>query len=88
MLYCPDLVFTLVSLTRCDMARYMVQLKDRACVINDKAGHTISRIPLTNGLYQVDRDAVPATAAYSGIKVFSLDEVHHKMGHISHKAVK
>ena len=88
MLYCPDLVFTLVSLTRCDMARYMVQLKDRACVINDKAGRTISRIPLTNGLYQVDRDAVPATAAYSSIKIFSLDEEHHKMGHISHKAMK
>ena len=50
-LYCPDLVFTLVSLTRCDVAGYMVQLKDRACVINDKAGHTIGRIPLTNGLY-------------------------------------
>ena len=66
----------------------MVQLKDRACVINDKAGHTIVRIPLTNGLYRVDREAVPATAAYSSIKIFSLDEVHCKMGHISHKAAK
>ena len=83
--YCLDLAFTLVSLTRCDVAGYTVQLKDGACVINDKARCTISRIPLTNGLYRVDREAVPATAAYSGIKIFSLDEVHHTMGHILHK---
>ena len=87
-LYCLDLAFTLVSLNRCDVARYTVQLKDRACVINDKAGRTIGRIPLTNGLYRVDREAVPATAVYSSIKIFSLDDVHCKMGHISHKAVK
>ena len=37
-LYCPDLMFTLVSLTRCDATKYNVQLKDYACVINDKAG--------------------------------------------------
>ena len=50
-LYCPDLVFTLVSLTRCDMAGYTVQLKDQACVINNKARCTIGRVPPTPGLY-------------------------------------
>ena len=87
-LYCPDLAFTLVSLARCDTAGYTVLLKDQACVINNKTGHTIGRVPLTNGLYRVDRETAASTTAYSGIKVSSLDEVHQKMGHISHQAAK
>jgi Pol polyprotein, beta-barrel domain len=34
-LYCPDLAFTLVSLTRCDAAGYVVLLKDRKCLIRN-----------------------------------------------------
>ena len=35
-LYCPDLAFTLISLTRCDAAGYSVLLKDQKCLIQDK----------------------------------------------------
>ena len=35
MLYCPDLAFTLVSLTPCDTAGYSVLLKNGKCLIRD-----------------------------------------------------
>jgi Pol polyprotein, beta-barrel domain len=55
-LYCPDLAFTLVSLTRCNAAGYSVLLMDRKCIIRDAKGTLLGQVPLSNGLYKVEHE--------------------------------
>ena len=81
-LYCPDLAFTLVSLTCCDTAGYSVLLKNGKCLIRDMRGTLLGQIPLLNGLYKVEHKDTAATANVVQ-KVLTLDELHHRMGHIS-----
>jgi hypothetical protein len=87
-LYCPDLAFTLISLSRCDTAGFAVMLKGGSCIINDKKGKRIGQIPLKNGLYRVDRSPTSALATYGSTRIFTVDEVHRKLGHIAHNVVR
>jgi len=52
-LYCPDLAFTLVSLSQCDLAGYSALLKGQQCHIHNTQGTTVRQIPLSGGLYKV-----------------------------------
>jgi hypothetical protein len=79
-LYCPDLVFTLVSLTRCDAAIYSVLLKDRKCWIRDTKGTLLGQVPLSNGLYKVEHKNT-AAAANAARKPLTLEELHCRMAH-------
>jgi GAG-pre-integrase domain/Integrase core domain/Pol polyprotein, beta-barrel domain len=83
-LYCPDLAFTLISLTCCDAAGYSVLLKDQKCLIRDKRGTLLGQVPLplSNGLYKVEHEST-AAATSTTCKVLTLDELHRRMGHIS-----
>ena len=81
-LYCPDLAFTLISLTRCDTAGYSVLLEDRQCLIQDSRGALLGQIPLSNGLYKVEHKSV-AAPANTIRKMLTIDELHQRMGHIS-----
>ena len=87
-LYCPDLGYTLVSLAKCDAASFTVLLKDKSCSIKDLNGCQIGRIPQYHGLYRMDEDFSVHIVAYKGTRVHTLDELHWKMGHISHTVVK
>ena len=51
-LYCPDLAFTLMSLSQCDMARYSALLKDHKCTISYLKGTLVGRVPLISSLYK------------------------------------
>jgi len=82
MLYCPDLAFTLVSLMRCDAARYSVILKDQKCLIQDMNGMLLGQVPLLTGLYKVEHTSTAAVVSIAR-KPLTLDELHRKMGHIS-----
>ena len=84
-LYCPDLAFTLISLMHCDAAGYLVLLKNQKCVIRDAKGMTLGQIPVSNGLYKVEHKHTAATANVTR-KSLTLDELHHRMGHISPQA--
>ena len=44
-LYCPDLRYMLVSLAKCNMAGFMVVLKDKSCCIKDSKWIQIGKIP-------------------------------------------
>jgi hypothetical protein len=81
-LYCPDLAFTLISLTLCDAAGYSVLLKDQKCWIRDMRGKLLGQIPLSNGLYKVEHKSTAATVNVAW-KVLTMDELHRRMGHIS-----
>ena len=52
-LYCPDLAFTLVSLSRCDLASYLALLKDQQCHICNSQGTTVGQVPILGSLYKV-----------------------------------
>jgi len=82
MLYCPDLASMLVSLTHCDAAGYLVLLKDWKCLIQDAKGTLLRQVPLFNGLYKVEHKSL-AAAVNVARKPLTLDELHHRMGHIS-----
>ena len=87
-LYFPDLVFTLVSLTRCDIAGYSTLLKDRRCTISDPHGLVLGHVPFTEGLYKHVYTPKTAETANLAQKVLSLDDLHRWMGHISPNAAK
>ena len=87
-LYCPDLGYMLVSLANCDAAGFTILLKDKSCCIKDPKGCQIGQVPQHHGLYCMDDEFSTHIAAYKGVRVHTLDELHWKMGHISHAIVK
>ena len=87
-IYCPDLGYTLVSLAKCNAAGFTVLLKDKSCCIKDPKGHQTSWVPQHHGLYHMDNKFFPHIAAYKGVRVHTLNELHQKMGHISHTIIK
>ena len=87
-LYCPDLGYTLISLAKCNTAGFTVLLKDNSCCIKDSNSRQIGRIPQYHGLYRVDERFLVHIASYKGVQVHTLNELHQKMGHISHTIVK
>jgi hypothetical protein len=86
-LYCPDLAFTLVSLTPCDAAGYSVLMKGQKCLIRDARGKSLGQIPLSNGLYKVERQSTAETAN-AAQRALTLNELHRQMGHISPQVAK
>jgi hypothetical protein len=87
-LYCPNLGYTLISLARCDAAGYSVVLKDKLCSIKDRKGHVIGQIPQQCCLYRVYEENSALMAKIGSVKIFMMDELHRKMGHIFHAAIK
>src|SRR6266481_4901695 len=87
-LYCPDLAFTLVSLSRCDRAGYSALLKDQKCHIRDTCGTVVGQIPLSDGLYKVTHNPMHVETANATRKLVTIDELHRQMGHISPQAAK
>ena len=75
-LYCLDLAFTLVSLTRCDMVGYSALLKDHRCTISNPRGLVLGQVPLTEGLYKHVYTPKATKTANLTQKVLSLDDLH------------
>ena len=82
-LYCPDLAFTLVSLSQCDMAEYFALLKDCKCTISDLKGTLVGRVPLIGSLYKHIYTPEMPKLANAAHATQMIDELHQCMGHIS-----
>ena len=78
----------LVSLAKCNAVGFTVLLKDKSCCIKDSNRLQIGRRPQYHDLYRVDKVFLVHIAAYKGIQVHTLDELHWKMGHILDTVVK
>ena len=78
----------LVSLAKCRVAGFTVLLKDESCCIKDFNGHKIGRIPQYHGLYHINKGFSVYIATYKGVQLHTLDELHLKIGHISHVIIK
>jgi len=74
-LYCLDLAFTLVSLTRCDLAGYSALLKGCKYTISDPHRTILGQIPLSGGLYK-HKYALKATETANATQVLSINDLH------------
>ena len=81
-------MFTLVSLTRCNLAGYLVLLKGHKCTISDLHRTVLGQIPLTGGLYKHKYAQKATETANATQKVLSINDLHQCMGHISLGAMK
>ena len=87
-LYSLELGYTLVSLAKCDTTGFTIVLKKGSCHLQDPKGHQIGHIPQVQGLYQVNNPGSTYASTYMGVRVFTVDELHRKMGNISPTAIK
>ena len=85
-LYCPNLGFTLVSVSKIAAAGYTVLFKDAICRILDRTGKVVGEIEACNGLYRVSSN--PDRASVAIAQKSSIVALHKRLGHISPVMVK
>jgi transposase InsO family protein len=88
-LYAPTMAVTLVSISRIAAAGSTVIFAGDACRIYDRERRVIGRIKVKGGLYRVYATR-PLGGEYAGKtkEVLSLDELHRRLGHVSHERAK
>ena len=89
-IHAPEMAFTLISISRLDKAGFAVNFKKGMCSINNPKGKTIATIPHSDGLYKIAAgkwESKGKTANAANAKM-SISEVHKKLGHIAHSAIK
>ncbi|THG92841.1 hypothetical protein EW026_g8206 [Hermanssonia centrifuga] len=86
-LYAPDMGVTLISMSHIAATGCKVNFDCYGCKILDESGTLIGEIPVADGLYRVQHTK---SFDYAGrVKdVFTIDELHRLMGHISHDAAR
>src|SRR5277367_524644 len=88
-LHCPDMGLTLVSVGKITAAGCKVIFYGPTCKIFDPTGKAIGQVAVRNGLYRVDHDmTVNIAMASDAREVVTVEELHHRMGHIAPEAVK
>ncbi|KAJ3997584.1 hypothetical protein F5050DRAFT_1550542, partial [Lentinula boryana] len=77
---------TLVSVSRITASGAQVLFDKTSCKIFNKAG-VIGEIPESSGLYRV---YTPLSVDYAARakEVLTIDELHRRLGHISHEAAR
>jgi hypothetical protein len=88
--YTPELAFTLISVTWLDMAKCGVLFKNSTCTILYPDRKTMGMLPLLNGLYWLVAAKITDVgdhANFASVKM-SINEAHHKFGHITHAVIK
>ena len=88
--HAPGLASTLISISRLDKAGYLVTFNKGMCTIKNPKGRTIATIPHSNGLYKIcaSKQAKGENHANTVSTKMTISEAHHKLGHISHTAIK
>ena len=83
-LYAPETAFTLISIGKCDDARYHTEFGDQKCTIKSSAGKVLLQAPKLYGLYRLDH-LITDRSSYQSLSAM---EVHKKLGHISQKSLR
>jgi len=76
-----------VSIGRIDDAGHYSTFGGGQCVIQDKKGEILGKIPKSGGMYRVPHIS-PMAAVAVGIKQLTLRELHNRMGHTSPSVLK
>ena len=87
--HCPDMGLTLVSIGKITVPGYKVIFRGPTCRIYNCKDKIIQQINARNGLYHVDHEIV-VNAAMSGQaqEVLTIEELHHRMGHIAPETIR
>ncbi|KAL0952924.1 hypothetical protein HGRIS_014936 [Hohenbuehelia grisea] len=92
-LYSKSLAYNLISVSCLDKAGYKVLIGDSCATILSPKSLPIARIPLANGLYRIantgttSHHAAKHTAGAAVLKT-DINDLHARMGHISHRALQ
>ena len=86
----PEMAFTLLSISKLDKSGHKVVFHKQICTIQDSKGHTLAKIPHSEGLYRVLAETHSTTqhTAIAAVEKMSIAEAHRKLGHISSDAIK
>ena len=76
-LHCPGIMFTLVSMSVMDQARYLFVLKNSWMSVIVLKGNKIASIPLKNGLYRIPTQEQFVSIAVGGELVICINKLHH-----------
>lgn len=89
-LYAPTMGVTLVSISRITKAGSNVLFTGDTCKIFDKDRKIVGKIKVDGGLYRVYQGRRPDSEEFAGKarEVLSIDELHRRMGHVSHSAAR
>lgn len=94
-LYAPNLMSTLISVSRLDKAGFSTMVKNGTCtLISPKPERkVIAQIPFSNGLYRISglttSDALESSLYTHTANIYmSMNELHQKFAHISHDALR
>lgn len=80
-LYSPEVGYTLVSFGNLNEKGFSAMFSGGKCVIHRLDGKHVGEVPKNaKGLYRVEHEGEQAN---SGVKTLTLDQLHHRMGHIS-----
>jgi GAG-pre-integrase domain len=87
--HAPGMAFTLIFIRKLDKAGFSVTFNKGMCTIKNHKSDTITMILHSNGPYKIaaNRSNASSTANAASEKM-SISEVHRKLGHISHFAIK
>ena len=89
-IHAPEMAFTLISISRLDKAAFAVNFKRGMCSINNHKEKTVATIPHSDGLYKIaaGKQESKSKMANAANAKMSISEVHKKLGHIAHSAIK
>ena len=89
-IHAPEMAFTLLSISKLEKSDHRVVFHKQMCTISDSKGHTIAKIPHSEGLYCVQAPEQPKIdlIANAAVVQMSINEAHHRLGHISSAAIK
>ena len=84
------MAFTLLSISKLDKSGHKVVFHKQLCTISSTKGHTIAKIPHSQGLYHVQTPEQPKSSlkANAAVVKMSINEAHCRLGHISSAAIK
>ena len=84
------MAFTLLSISKLDKLGHKVVFHKQLYTISNTKGHTIAKIPHSQGLYRVQTPEQPKSSLKANAVVvkMSINEVHRHLGHISSAAIK
>ena len=83
--HAPNMAFTLLSISKLDKSNHKVIFHKQLCTIINLKGHTIAKIPHSQGLYQV---LAPPLTANAAVEKLNINEAHRRLGHISSAAIR
>ncbi|KAG9225295.1 hypothetical protein CCMSSC00406_0009851 [Pleurotus cornucopiae] len=88
-LFAPAMAMTLVSISRITKAGSSAVFKDDCCHLYDGNGKLLGSVPVKDGLYRVfTPQSLGQDYAGKVAEVLTINELHRRLGHVSHTAAR